>query len=114
MSNTKHTPGPWLVNDCTRRGSDIGLYRFRISTEEGRDADVVATVPASALGDPVAAADACLIAAAPELLAALRALSDDIEARAYHLDNSTLTALEVARAAIARAEGGSIAKATRE
>ena len=37
MSNTKHTPGPWLVNDCTRRGSDIGLYRFRISTEEGRD-----------------------------------------------------------------------------
>ena len=36
------------------------------------------------------------------LLAALRTLSDDIEARAYHLDNSTLVALEAARAAIAK------------
>jgi hypothetical protein len=39
-----------------------------------------------------------------ELLAALRTLSEDIEARAYHLDNSTLAALETARAAIANAQ----------
>ena len=44
-----------------------------------------------------------LLAQRDALLAALRTLADDIEARAYHLDNSTLAVLEAARAAIAKA-----------
>ena len=100
MSNTKHTPGPWLVNDCTRRGSDIGLYRFRICTEEGRDADVVATVPMAALDDPVAEADARLIAAAPALLTALQEIATRLEKPG---STGEYKARDIARAAIAKA-----------
>lgn len=40
-----------------------------------------------------------------ELLAALRALTDDVLARAYSLDSSTLAALSCAQDAIAKATG---------
>src|SRR5438105_8386535 len=108
--SAKHTPGPWIVNELTRRGGS-GLYRWHISTEEGRDAEVIATVPAPGvdtshdLSDPVAEANAYLIAAAPDLLAALQVLVN----LASHplIDVSGLPAyaerLEDARAAIAKA-----------
>lgn len=56
------TPTPWIVNCCTRRST--GLYRWQIATEEGRDAEVIATVPVQLLigpGDPVAEANADFI-----------------------------------------------------
>jgi hypothetical protein len=52
-----------------------------------------------------AVANARLIAAAPDLLAALRELADVSRAYLEHMDAEDLAALEAARAAIAKAEG---------
>jgi hypothetical protein len=79
MSNTKHTPGPWLVNDCTRRPSTSHTYRYRICVGEGRDAEELAIVETYSQLPPEPGceneANARLIAAAPDLLAALREVS---------------------------------------
>jgi hypothetical protein len=86
---TKHTPGPWVVlqnpmgNDC------ITAEDCRICDMPGWDDDYA----------DEEAANTRLIAAAPELLAALNALLDDV-GRA----NSMLGAVQ-ARAAIAKATG---------
>lgn len=58
MSNSKHTPGPWL-----RMGRSIGNGAGEIATVWG-------------LRDERAIANARLIAAAPEMLAALKAIVD--------------------------------------
>jgi hypothetical protein len=85
MSESKHTPGPWAIEEVRRvlGAGDFGRAPFR-------DAELEA--------------NARLIAAAPDLLAALVALCDS----GPHPDDMTpenLAALKRARAAIAKAGG---------
>lgn len=90
-----YTPGPWTVE--RKRG------RYVVTAPTGeRVAHVVKWVP------DVEVADAHLIAAAPELLAALKALMDDYEQLigAGVVSSNEPTQLSAARAAIAKAEGG--------
>lgn len=83
----KHTPGPWLADVATDENECVELF-------VRRDGDAVAIA-----GDISSRANARLIAAAPDLLEALRyILSDSIS----FLRN---TAIEQALAAIAKAEG---------
>lgn len=103
MKKEKHTPGPWLVtgiqgSDCLMVGGDDG-------------SDVVADIRIR--DDGAEHINASLIAAAPELLAALKR-AEALLAIAYNPgieDSVTLTATRCqhaanwARAAIAKAEG---------
>ena len=115
MTNAKHTPGPWTAGN-------------ELNSERPGSVPVVALVRDSLGGRMHVAfvngkageqeANAALIAAAPDLLAALRALlplaergrasvlseSSD-EERPGHADGFDAT-LEAARAALARATGG--------
>lgn len=83
---TKHTPGPWMA---TPRG-------YVILTDRSAD---IANVT-SANGDDVMMANASLIAAAPDLLAALEYIITEAEL------NGCRYSLAQARAAIAKARGG--------
>ena len=96
----KHTPGPWVVDPAVRQGFTVYAPKegFIVGTqdEEGR------------FGAIESKANARLIAAAPDLLEALqdvcaRLLYRGVSTNAGHPDR---TALEVARAAIAKATGG--------
>ena len=87
---TNHTPGPWFVD---QQGAP---------TIRRADGAVISGVPSNY-------ADACLIAAAPDLLEALKAAAKHIHdeiwqfgARADSADTNTLKAIN---AAIAKAEG---------
>ena len=87
MSNVKHTPGPWRIDPGP------GFSRNRIE-----DADGICVAFAWGLGLE-ADANARLIAAAPDLLVALKEAADPI---AGHLHGPTL---DRALAAIDKAEG---------
>ncbi len=94
LSDMSHTPGPWIVNAHRTQGS-----AFVITTPLDN------WVPAS---DD--AANARLIAAAPELLAALKALAADYKAGADSGDSGQWSAddqpvYQAAMVAIAKAEG---------
>ena len=90
----QHTPGPWTGEPA---GEAMGIATFQVATL--RDANGVSEVTAR----PVfGEANARLIAAAPELLAALKVivLTPGILA---HLEATDPMALDQARAAIAKA-----------
>ena len=92
-----HTPGPWHV--CG------DMIRSTVSNAAMRS---VAKVYVSQMhGKPEAAANARLIAAAPDLLAACRAIEPHIASNHPVTDNEHpyLTAVRQLRAAIDRAEG---------
>jgi hypothetical protein len=94
MSDTKHTPGPWRVYP---RGSCVPHYdvceRIVSDYPSGRS-----------LSDGPSDADAALIAAAPDLLAALRGIARLIGADASWAEWQAAEA--VAIAALNRATGG--------
>lgn len=111
---TQHTPGPWKA--CRHHEDYSGPY-FDID-EEGREeyharpfvkiesANGYTVTSAHDLST-MTNADAALIAAAPELLAALVSLHDDIQDRqddGANFNPGTLQALEQARIAIAKAQ----------
>lgn len=112
MKNAKHTPGPWSVFDDG--GETYGIIRYAdgtpISTQDGCSMNGEVFICDLAIKNE---ADAALIAAAPDLLAALEAL----EARALEMrkliDPKTWAELEDmatveiinARAALALAKG---------
>lgn len=97
MTGAAHTPGPWEVY------TDGATLRVR-----GAGGVVIASTGAA--GNPSAVANSYLMAAAPDLLAALRKTAEtlrfaclaitDHDARGYALEQVT-----AANAAIARAEG---------
>ena len=103
--DTQHTPGPWLVGglmrvdnsfDCTDGDTEI----VEITTDDGEFVACV-NVP-----NPNHTANARLIAAAPELLAALGKLLDTYEnAGNRYTARERMQAIQDARAAIARAKG---------
>lgn len=94
FGNTKHTPGPWAVAEgdgCFVVETDDMTVRFVCM---GLDAE----------GDR---ANACLIAAAPDLLEALRRVVNDwVAPDGLPFEDGEMPALDAARAAIAKATGG--------
>ena len=96
MSEAKHTPGPWQACDV----GDYSDYDGRCRVILGNDLRI-----AVVLGDhDESAANARLIAAAPDLLEEL----EDMVSLVEYLMNDSYDSKETAeaRAAIARAKGG--------
>jgi len=97
MKTTNHTPGPWALLDRAENS--------RTLTHITNGAHIVCTLGTTRTdGSPNHSANANLIAAAPDLLCALRFLLADYVA----IEGETLTGSSVpadmARAAIAKAE----------
>lgn len=96
---SKHTPGPWEWNTA----------RTRMNDDRGRpvlmDGEGIWDLCAPVMhGDARADANARLIAAAPELLAALEGFLD-FEGCTYPNEDNVAEAYAAARAAIAKAGG---------
>jgi hypothetical protein len=101
-----HTPGPWR-KETTRTLDDapISFLRLDWAIRNGSDDNgaVIAHIPMQDDLILQSEANARLIAAAPDLLAALRNLLDASER--YIFSDECLREREAARAAIAKAEG---------
>lgn len=96
MSNTRHTPGPWRVED-----SDPPQITTNPALAGG--ARTIAEMRIVAYSDlRERAANARLIAAAPDLLAACKSA----ERHFVGMDIDTGTVMDLLHAAIAKAEGG--------
>lgn len=94
---SKHTPGPWCVRDLPTQQRYIG------PSEDGGAPSVALVLARVNVPDERLAADARLIAAAPDLL---EALCLAVEAMKHSLPNGlTGDAEQAARAAIAKATG---------
>ena len=92
---SKHTPAPWLIDEFYEPG---GFYKIR-----ARDSALCLIHSIAESGtDPEAEANARLIAAAPDLLEAVRYT---IDAAAFDDVNRWSTALGLLHAACAKAEG---------
>lgn len=111
MSGSRHTPGPWRWVDRSSSW-DYKDELPRLESDEGAEVlwlgDNETYYPTA--GNRPNEADAALIAAAPELLEALKALlavveEDDFDLAMNHGVKMYGPRLEPARAAIARAEG---------
>ena len=104
MTDMTHTPGPWLIADTTvyslQSDGHVLVNRFsaHVQTGVGRDAQ---RTPLAELE-----ANARLMAAAPDLLAALQGLMQFVPAAILTAGPGRLSAWMDARAAIARATGG--------
>lgn len=105
---TKHTPGPWDIESdpChfDTHSTVVGGRHF--SYRPGKDSFVLPRELIVQVGGQSSVeeqeANACLIAAAPDMLAALKAVAS----AADHGDSGHLDwALKLANAAIAKAEG---------
>lgn len=101
-----HTPGPWKVIDGIGCGS---IYSIKQETPSHNNGVLAAVLHAPDAKAPlmVAQANARLIAAAPELLAALYKIAEWDPASAPGEPNgmSVIDAIDIARAAIAKARG---------
>lgn len=100
---TAHTPGPWTVS-CMRLTIAPALGRDTRLLEVGPSEERLALVyfdMKTGLGQ----ADARLIAAAPEMLEALTALQRQVLQNNIRGDEWMDEALELTRAAIAKAKG---------
>lgn len=94
---SKHTPGPWW-----REHNIKGAPNSVCTDDEDGGARTIASIPSGAQDN--ARDNAALIAAAPELLDALRVMVwryEDTEA----MDDEDYPELAAARAALAKAEG---------
>lgn len=112
MTTFKHTPGPWMVSKNGAQGSTFLVWRTDTDQPQGDDFRNrgYALITKHVHGE----ANARLIAAAPELLEALRYALDRLEATLERLPDTQENALweqeavkdfDKARAAIAKAEG---------
>lgn len=108
---TKHTPGPWRL-DIAARSAGFAVVASRPKASGGTNR-VCSTIPANRTPDAFeeAKANARLIAAAPEMLAALKDAIGALEfCRDYHSDlgnedqDFAQGKLEAAITAIAKAE----------
>lgn len=91
---TQHTPGPWEFIDNALVGQKI----------DDKPVWLRPVILRSITG--VSESNAHLIAAAPELLAALKSTLDLVEI--HHHEPEVSEALTIIRAAIAKAEGGAV------
>lgn len=101
MSEAKHTPGPWCMG---RKGNECRIYADRdqhaIARTYGTGLNGIGVCE---LTGPENKADARLIAAAPELLAALKGMLE-VFGDEFGMGDSSVC--DDARAAIAKVEGG--------
>lgn len=115
MTTTKHTPGPWHTQDVDHLDGDDGGGACVVWVTAAR-ANICQVVEDDEIGPTIAAmkANAALIAAAPNLLAACERLTIAAEVFAgsepdmptYKADEREFEeALKEARAAIAKAKG---------
>ena len=111
MSVGKHTPGPWRWQKCmlTKEITVTGNNYLG-----GLDNRVSKLYPAARVPEDQALANACLIAAAPEMLEALKAARIAVKCCFTHVKSETgrLSAerdLEMVDAAIAKATGKELA-----
>ncbi len=95
MTTTTHTPGPWTV-----RGPIPGPERWKIIDDSGNVPSIATCLDAHGRG----AANARLIAAAPDLLKALQALWDEPHEILHQLLNED--DWDLVDAAIKKATGG--------
>lgn len=100
MNPAQHTPGPWILSND---GETILAHRA-----EGRMSDIVEIAAMDPVGDvadgdpDISAANAALIAAAPDLLSALEGLVEAVDSE----DAWPESTLDNAKAVIIRARGG--------
>jgi hypothetical protein len=92
---TQHIPGPWETNRAARGG--IGVY-----TRQGAMVCKVAQWRGS-LGQATTEANAALIAAAPDMLAALQAIA--AETTGYDTEDMIANIQGICRDIIAKAKG---------
>lgn len=90
-----HTPGPWTI------GTNDGHVTFNITGPRG-SLPYIAHIPAQR---PERDANAVLISACPEMLAALKSVVRQIEPILEKQGFAHCGAIQSARAAIAKAEG---------
>jgi len=95
-----HTPGPWTIHESAFSSSLV--KELHIGTPTRTAACVYDDCAAGISVRSEVEANARLIAAAPELLAALEALCED----KYLADPINADRMRAARAAIAKAKGG--------
>jgi hypothetical protein len=101
MSERKHTPGPWAV-DYSDDGPLIYTGELLIASVSGSTEHI----EVQGLDEQTTEANASLIAAAPDLLAALEQLLDHGERRnLYYERGEDAEVVGQARAAIAKARG---------
>lgn len=101
MTNTKHTPGPWRTDNNIGRKSELGVVADAAPC-------VIATMCNAKAWPVEAKANARLIAAAPDLLAALEKLIDHVAiTNIGKRDGVIAISLDHGRAAIAKAKGES-------
>lgn len=102
MTKQKHTPGPWIAT--TNRYPD-GQYNGRPYVYSSKHGHI-----AEAFMVEAGEANARLIAAAPELLQALRYMVETAcpESERGSLPNSIVNGLSLCEAAIAKAEKGGV------
>lgn len=93
-----HTPGPWHWDSDLVKGDPLNRRRYQVTT-----IGKTITQLYHSSGDLYAEADARLIAAAPELLDALKLCYE--HCALYHPSVKTNNVGEAVRAAIAKAEG---------
>lgn len=98
MTNFTQTPGPWIAHKYpTKRG-----YGFVIQSEEHRGISIASLSPGISTDriEPIAEANAHLIAAAPDLLEALEDAVEALTQARYYPSE-----LKRFKAAIAKAKG---------
>ncbi len=107
MSEAKHTPGPWTFS----KNDELGDTRFYVAQQEGAPytphySDVATLIAETVSSErrSIQEANARLIAAAPELLEALRGLLDRVVQMDLPLSDPERVAAQMA---IAKATGES-------
>lgn len=118
MSAAKHTPGPWVVDpisDSTRFNLPHGTIYQVLSVAHKYPATVCTIEEYREIDEPLdRAADAILIASAPDLLEALQELADAAFARDTVMgDPCALLAAQASLRDATKRARSAIAKATR-
>jgi len=107
MSTTKHTPGPWHNAPWTSHAAiSILAHTGQRLAGQSWPTLIADCAPIDGYSDN-ALANARLIAAAPDLLAALRQLLADVEELGFEnvsIEHPMVKGVPMARAAIAKAE----------
>lgn len=102
--NTKHTPGPWKACDYGR--DSYGLQMSTVAADGGCNRICELVPHGKPSLDEETVANAQLIAASPELLAALQRLLEWVDPYAVPGCDENEEDMARARAAIAKATGG--------
>lgn len=109
--SAKHTKGPWKVGsrELFSDGSREGFFKIEGFVGDSNEQEYRVANVVDANDSPQNEANARLIAAAPELLALVERLTEEIRelAKRTPTDDTTLLLVQTADAAIAKARGES-------